>query len=59
MTVEEFLIKLSKNNHKWVAYNGHDNENYICIKCDEKSILAYDGCACISDEEAIIKKLLE
>jgi hypothetical protein len=60
MTLEEFFIKSKsgKFNHKWIAINS-GYHNYICNKCNLKSILAYSGSSCISNEEAIIKKLLE
>ena len=59
MTFEDFIKKYQslKFRHKWKAVNG--DFNYICDKCDMKSFLARNVSSCISDEEAIIKKLLE
>lgn len=59
MTIDEFLIlcKSTKHNHIWLPING--DYNYICKKCEIKSYIGYGGPSCISDEEAIIKNLLE
>jgi len=60
MTLEDFLkIQIQgKHKHKWRAYNGN-YFNYKCLKCDEYAQLAYASSTCISDDEAVIKRLLE
>lgn len=59
MNIKDFIEKYQslKFRHKWKVING--DYNYICEKCNMKSFLAWNASTCISDEEAIIKKLLE
>ncbi len=61
MTLNEFL-KRSKDKaykHDWKAYNGSYIADYKCAKCNEISSFAWNAATCISDDEVIIKKLLE
>lgn len=60
MILNDWILKIKsrKYNHKWRAYNGIYT-NYICLKCELKSEFAWESANCISDEEAIIKKLVE